>query len=63
MKTMTLLLIVSLVSSCAVPGDFCVVYDGAIGPLDRQTAEQLVKTDRQAAEYIAVRDEYYKENC
>ena len=63
MRLTMILLTVLAVSGCVRPGDFCVVYDSAIGPLERATAIQLVKTDREAAEKIDARDTYFGDNC
>ena len=63
MRLTMILLTVLAVSGCVRAGDFCVVYDSAIGPLERATVVQLVKTDREAAEKIDARDTYFEDNC
>lgn len=63
MKGMMSLLIVLAVTACSQTGDFCVIYADPIGPFAPETAAQIVKTDRPAGEDIAVRDEYWMENC
>jgi polysaccharide pyruvyl transferase WcaK-like protein len=63
MRATMLLLTALLVTACEPVGDFCVVYGDPIGPLTEASARQLVTDNRSAAEDIAVRDEYWRENC
>lgn len=61
-RTILLLLTVSLASSCVTAGDFC---DVATGPLEfeSETAAQIVRTDRPAAERIDAQNAYGRANC
>lgn len=51
------LLIVSAVSGCTAPGDFCEVVRGPI-KFQRETAAQILVTDRAAAEAVKNQNDY-----
>lgn len=52
------------ISACApsAPGNFCDVVPGPIG-FEAETAEQIVRTDRPAAEQIDAQNTYGREQC
>jgi len=60
------LLTISLVaiSACAAsaPGDFCDVVPGEL-TFERDTAAQVVQTDRATAEQISAQNAYGRERC
>lgn len=58
----TILLTALAVSGCTQPGDFCDVYTSPLG-FQKETAAQVVKTDRATAESIAVRNGYWSRRC
>lgn len=50
------------VASCTPSGDFCDVVRGPI-MFDPETAREVVRTDRVAAEAIDVQNRYGSERC
>ena len=63
-RTISLLIGLASLSACSesVTGDFCQVVRGPI-VFERETAAQIVKTDRAAAEAIQVQNSYGKSRC
>jgi hypothetical protein len=61
MKLLTLLLVLLIVASCGVPGDFCTVYDPVY--FDGDVAGQVAALDQDAARDMAANNLYYEREC